>query len=139
MERTDLILPPTQIDLSQTIDYQTNVVPQNVRPVPAHELRDTLVELLDSLKNITSATFDQQREHFEAKIAELSENVNLALNDLDRRLEGINNMHYELQAIVHSFLLLNLAGDQMPEEVRRRHETILEQFLISLSHAQKVN
>lgn len=121
-----LILPPTEIDLSQTIDYQSGIAsPAASRAPSPNAVREAILELMTGLQQATAGTFELQEE----KIKRITDNTNAALNDLDRRVEGTNQMHYDLATVVHSFLLLNLVGEGMPEDVRNQHQEVISAFL----------
>jgi hypothetical protein len=121
-----LILPPTDIDLSQTTDY---AIGQSSRTPSPNEVREALQELVSGLQQATAATFELEEE----KIKTIADNTNVALNDLDRRLDATTNNHYDLEQVVHSFLVLYLVGDKMPEDVSKHHQTVIEAFLKSKS------
>lgn len=120
-----LILPATDIDLSQTIDYKSGIAGAPSYSPSSNEVREAIQQLIAGLQQATAGTFELQ----DAKLKSITDNTNAALNDLDRRSEGTNQMHYELKSVVHSFLLLNLLAEKMPEEVRQHHEGVIATFL----------
>lgn len=122
-----LILPPTEIDLTQTLDYQSGIS-QPIRK-PTHDMREILIELLEGLKSATAGTFDQVIADYNGKLEKLTDNINTALNDLDRRLEAETTNRFEDRAVLASFIRLNLAADKMPEDIRQQHEEVITRFL----------
>ena len=125
-----LILPQTDIDLSQMANYAG---PPSRTPAP-NEVREAIHDLVTGLQQATAATFELEEE----KIKTIADNTNAALNDLDRRLEATTNNHYDLEQVVHSFLLLELVGKQMPEVVRNFHQKNIEDFLKAKAHSAAI-
>jgi hypothetical protein len=122
-----LLLPPTQLDLTQTHDYQSGIGAPAKNPT--YELREILIELLEGLKTATAGTFDQVRADYNDKLDKLTVNINAALNDLDRRLEAETTNRIDDTQVLSSYIRLSLAADKMPEEIRQQHEEVISKFL----------
>jgi hypothetical protein len=118
----DFILPPKEIDLSQTLEGPS-------RPDPVDTIKGILNDLSREQMSVVQKAFEQQAAQFNAKIDGLVVNINASLNDFQRQLDAQREQHYYVETVIDSLLKLQLLGDKMPADVAAKHKEVVALFL----------
>jgi hypothetical protein len=142
-----LLLPPMDIDLSQTADYDPMKAAQSSGPQPpmVDALKGILTELSEGQMQAVQAALDQMGHKVQAKFEALISATNAELGELQRQLEAQREHSFYLEQVIDSQLKMELLGESMPEEMRNQHQAVLATFLknnatlTAVSTEQRVN
>jgi hypothetical protein len=123
-----LLLPPTDIDLSQAFTAD----PRPKQPTGAdmvEALKSIMTELSNEQMKATQVAMTQLQNDYNDRINALATNANASLNDLHRQIETLREQHFGLESVIDSLLKLQLLGDKMPAEVAAKHKEVVALFL----------
>jgi hypothetical protein len=128
-----LILPPSEIDLSQV--HGLNPTPQPTG-FPVDELKAALIGILQDQTDTFQTAFKLQNQEFDNKVDALVANINVTLNDFDGRLTEVERLvaaqgeqQFYLEQVLDSFMKRVLLEGTMSDEALEKHNAVIKLFL----------